>query len=63
MSKEFDQASDLEILTREISEKHIREQAAAIPTGEPGDCEGCGDFFTRLVRGHCGRCRDRLRLP
>jgi hypothetical protein len=40
----------------------IRNQAAAIPVGEPGDCDGCGYHFSRLVKGYCGRCRDRLRL-
>lgn len=37
----------------------IRRKAAAIPAGEPGDCESCGEYFTRTVDGHCGRCRDK----
>lgn len=41
----------------------IRRRAAAIPVGEPGECKQCGEDFSRLVRGHCGRCRDKLGLP
>lgn len=41
----------------------IRKQASAMPKGEPGECENCGEYFVRLVRGHCGRCRDALGLP
>lgn len=39
----------------------IREQAKLIPVGEPGDCAECGNHFSRLVSGYCGRCRDLLR--
>lgn len=39
----------------------IRKQAALIPVGKPGNCAECGEHFTRLVRGYCGRCRDLLR--
>ena len=41
----------------------IREQAAKIPKGVPGECLNCGGHFERLVGGHCGRCRDLLKLP
>jgi hypothetical protein len=41
----------------------IREQAAKIPKGVPGECSNCGEHFERLVGGHCGRCRDLLKLP
>jgi hypothetical protein len=37
----------------------IRRSAAAIPKGEPGDCDGCGEYFTRTVGGYCARCRDK----
>jgi hypothetical protein len=40
----------------------IRLRAAQIPAGEEGDCEECGQHFTRLVNGYCGRCRDYLKL-
>ena len=33
---------------------------AQIPAGEPGECDGCGETFARVVNGYCGRCRDRF---
>jgi len=41
-------------------ERHIRQQAAMIPAGEPGDCDECGCFNPRLVLGVCSPCRDLL---
>ena len=37
--------------------------AAAIPAGNPGVCDECEEYRPRLVRGHCARCRDQLKLP
>ena len=36
--------------------------AKSIPTGEAGECDGCGEYFVRLVGGYCGRCRDKWGL-
>lgn len=33
---------------------------AAMPKGEAGECEYCGNAFSRVVDGLCGHCRDRL---
>ena len=33
--------------------------AANIPTGEAGECDGCGEFFSRTVDGLCGFSRDK----
>ena len=35
-------------------------EAASIPIGEAGDCDQCGEFFSRTVNGLCGFCRDKL---
>ena len=32
---------------------------AAMPDGDPGECDLCGNYFSRLVAGACGFCRDR----
>lgn len=40
-----------------------RRAAQAIESGEPGDCELCGEWSGRLVKGVCAPCRDRYRLP
>lgn len=39
-------------------EAAARRAAAAIPAGEPGDCDECGDTMPRLVGGLCAFCRD-----
>lgn len=41
----------------------VRERAAKIPAGVPGDCELCGEWSGRLVGGNCARCRDKYKLP
>lgn len=41
----------------------VRRRAAAMPKGEPGDCDMCGEWFGRLVKGVCARCRDLHKLP
>lgn len=44
-------------------ERKIRAAAASMPTGEPGECDLCGEEFARLVHGVCARCRDARGLP
>jgi hypothetical protein len=41
----------------------VRNRAAAIPRGEPGECDKCGEESPRLVGGHCAPCRDKYKLP
>lgn len=36
---------------------------ASMSSGESGDCEFCGDHFSRLVLGACGFCRDKYDIP
>jgi hypothetical protein len=33
--------------------------AALIPPGNPGECDGCGEWSGRLVDGYCAPCRDK----
>lgn len=40
----------------------VRKAAAAMPAGKPGECELCGEWSARLVRGACAPCRDRFNL-
>lgn len=58
---ETDTASSIEEAHRQASIAALRSKP--FDPGAPGDCQSCGDHFTRIVRGHCGRCRDQLRLP
>lgn len=41
----------------------VRAKAAEITPGVPGDCELCGEWSGRLVRGACAPCRDKWKLP
>lgn len=61
MADEADIANDYAERRKAKAEAEIREQAKRIPVGAPGDCAECGEYFTRLVSGYCGRCRDLLR--
>lgn len=63
MADDADRAlKDAEMLD-EAEIKLIRERAANIQKGVAGVCKHCDEHFERLVGGHCGRCRDLLKLP
>lgn len=40
----------------------VRKAAQDMPEGKPGDCDLCGEWSGRLVRGVCAGCRDRYKL-
>lgn len=61
MSKELDDARDREELIKEKSIEQIR-KAADINPGVPGECDFCGEHFSRLINDACGGCRDRYKL-
>lgn len=42
---------------------YIRQKAAEMPKGVPGECEQCGEPSWRLVGGACTPCRDKFKLP
>ena len=57
-----DEADRASYFIESVIDDHVKEamrRAAEIPVGEAGDCDSCGEFFTRLVDGMCGRCRDK----
>jgi hypothetical protein len=62
MSDEIDLATEASEAYQDAAIDQTRRQAQAIPKGEPGECESCGEYFARLVDKHCGRCRDELHL-
>ena len=49
---------------RRIEEGSARAAAAvaAMPAGNPGECDLCGEESPRLVLGVCAPCRDRWGL-
>lgn len=62
MADIIDTANDRAEQERESSVAQARERAALIPVGESGDCELCGEWSGRLVRGVCAPCRDQRGL-
>jgi hypothetical protein len=44
----------------DINLANAMREAANIPVGEAGECNGCGEFFSRTVDGYCGFCRDKF---
>lgn len=57
-----DEADRASYFIESVIDDHVKEamrKAQEIPAGNPGDCDGCGEWFGRLVDGMCGSCRDR----
>lgn len=46
----------------EASLSRVRQAAAQMPAGKPGECDLCGEWSGRLVAGACAPCRDRYKL-
>ena len=45
-----------------VIDDHVKEamrKCAEMPKGHPGDCDICGEYFSRLVDNVCGFCRDK----
>lgn len=63
MADEVDKTVDRMEAEQSANEAEIRRKAAAIPKGEQGYCELCGEFSWRLVLGNCAPCRDKHKLP
>ena len=58
-----DEADRADLYIESVIDDHVKEamrQAAEIPVGEAGECDGCAEWFSRLVNGLCGRCRDKF---
>lgn len=62
MADDIDRANAHAAAESSAQEAAIRAAAAAIPQGHPGDCDFCGEYFSRLVNGACGACRDHYGL-
>lgn len=63
MADQIDRANAYASAEAAAREAAVRQLAAEIPTGEPGDCDLCGEWTGRLVGGACAPCRDARRLP
>ena len=61
----MDDADITEERVRVLLDAHVamvRNAAAKIPAGQPGECYLCGEWSGRLVNNACARCRDKFKL-
>lgn len=63
MADDIDKQDEKDAVLKDASIANIREAAANIPRGYPGECEICEEEFERIVNGLCARCRDKYNLP
>jgi hypothetical protein len=63
MADEIDRAQEAADKFTEQSLQRVKDKAAQMPVGRPGDCDICGEWSGRLVNGVCAPCRDRHNLP
>lgn len=67
MADELDLTSDRIEFDTQIDIRNICDKAKTIPKGQEGDCNLCGEHFSRVVAVEkngetvlaCGRCRDK----
>ena len=62
MSDDIDQMHERNALAEAAHLAAVRAKAMIDP-GEPGDCDFCGDWSGRLIKGVCAPCRDKRKLP
>ena len=58
-------ADDADRAQEKIEENLAKSIAATrsdIPPGVPGDCDCCGEWSGRLIKGACAYCRERYNL-
>lgn len=63
MADDIDRAQEAAERFTEQSLQQVKDKAAQMPVGQPGDCELCGEWSGRLVGGVCAPCRDKYHLP
>ena len=61
MADEIDLSNDCYCQYVDSEVARIMEEAARMPLGEPGECDLCGEWSRRLVKGVCAPCRDRYK--
>lgn len=61
MADEVDVANDYQ---NSVVEKQVKEiTSKPMAPGVPGECDLCGEWSGRLVKGACAPCRDKYKLP
>lgn len=63
MADEVDRQLERDEMLDAAKLKAVRTAASQIPVVQPGECELCGEWSGRLVRGVCAPCCDKYGLP
>jgi len=58
-----DEADMTDLREEAVHEARLRAAARLLEPGVPGECDLCGEWSGRLVRGACAPCRDKRKLP
>ncbi len=61
MSDPIDQQDEREAIFHAAKIEAIRRNAVIDP-GVSGECDLCGEFRARLIKGFCACCRDKRKL-
>lgn len=61
MADQLDIAEEYQATMTEAQINSIR-QRAEIKPGTPGECDLCGEWSGRLIKGACAPCRDQRGL-
>jgi len=59
MADDIDRATEL---VEQLTASALSAIDRDIPKGCAGECDECGEYFERIVDGHCARCREDLGL-
>jgi len=54
----IDDAQDRDLLDTAKAVQAVRDRNSEFVQGHAGECNECGLYFTRVVRGMCAKCRD-----
>lgn len=63
MADEVDIAQEREQMHISAAIEAALAKAAELDPGKAGECDLCGEWSARLIRGACAPCRDRYKLP
>jgi len=60
MADDIDRANEY---VEKLREAALNAPRPKMQEGKPGECDWCGDYNLRIVKGYCAPCRDALGLP
>lgn len=59
---DVDKTQERDQIAADQAIQKVRDAAAVIQPGTAGECEMCGEWSGRLVKGACAPCREKWRM-